>query len=238
MTKRNILLAFFSILVFLSVIYFLPLVNGYDFIFIDAEDDVYRYCESTDETDIGDYHDELDIVKLNITGKYVSFTVVGNISDWDSYYRATVFFSSHFTWYEQYLELTWRSPCYIIEFHPKTRATLEKIYHLEEGGYAYEVWNGTAWENSSTATPANILSEISQHSLTAHIPDAVEEIPSNMKCLLWINFWETSTDCTYADIAPSPSNGGGNVPSYNIFVLICAMIGISIFLVRKRSKLK
>ncbi len=104
---------------------------------------------------------------------------------------------------------------------------------------AFEVWNGTAWENSSTATPANILSDVSQHSIIAYIPDAVEEIPSNMKCLLYTHFWQYPFDCEYADFAPDLSTTRGDkIPSYNLFILICVMIGISILLVRKRNKLK
>lgn len=241
MTKRNILLAVFGILVFLSVINFLPVVHGYDYIFIDAEDDVYRYCESTDEKVIGDYHDEIDIVKLNITGKYVSFTVVGDLGNWNTSHWTTLTFSEGFSpWGE--VNYACRIPYYRLEFEmfPSLFVTLEKCYILGGNELAFEVWNGTAWENATTATPANILSEVSQHSIIAYIPDAVEEeIQSNMKCLLYTHFWQDPWDCEYVDFAPALSTaGGGKIPGYNLFLLICGMIGISILLVRKRNKLK
>ncbi len=115
MTKKNILLAVFGILVFLSVISFLPVVNGYDYIFIDAEDDVYRYCESTDEKVIGDFHDEIDIVKLNITGNYVSFTVVGDLGDWNSSHWTTLTFSEGFMLWGE-INYACRVPYYRLEF--------------------------------------------------------------------------------------------------------------------------
>ncbi|MFX1321633.1 MAG: hypothetical protein ACFFAQ_08315 [Promethearchaeota archaeon] len=241
MIKRNALLAVFGILVFFSVLNFLPVVNGYDYIFTDVEDDVYRYCESTDQTVVGDYHDEIDIVKLNVTGKYASFTVAGDLGDWNGSYWAALIFSSQFIPWEGPLNFAWRVPYYYIDFDSPSFVSLERGYSLGEGDFAYEVWNGTAWEDEITGTAANILNESSQHSIIAYIPDAVEEIPSNMKCLLYIKCWEPpSYDCTYADFAPAlpTAGGGGNIPGYNLFILFCVMIGISILLVRRRNKLK
>ncbi|MFX1321634.1 MAG: hypothetical protein ACFFAQ_08320 [Promethearchaeota archaeon] len=242
MPKRNILLAVFGILVLLSVITFLPVANGYNYIYIDAEDDVYQYCDSTDETDIGDYHDEIDIVKLNITGKYASFTVAGDLGDWDPHHHAVIIFSSHFTYNGPHEGLSWRSPFYLIDYESPSFASLERAYSLGGDGYVYEVWNGTAWENETTATPANILNESSQHSIIAYIPDAVEEIPSDMKCILNTEVipWFIPSDCWYEDIAPAlpTAGGGGNIPGYNLFILFCVMIGITILLIRKRNKLK
>ena len=242
MTKRNLFLAVFGILVFLSLIYILPVANGYDYIFIDAEDDVYRYCESTDETDVGDYHDEIDIVKLNITGKYVSLTVAGDLGDWNSSHWCFLTFSEAFIPWGGPLDFAWRAPYYRLEFENDTSffVTLERGYSLGGNEFAYEVWNGTGWEDRVTATPANILSEVSQHSIIAYIPDAVEEIPSNMKCLLNTRYSPPPFNCTYADFAPAlPSSGGGDkIPGYNLFLIICGMIGITILLVMKRNKLK
>lgn len=240
MTKRNISLAVFSIFIFISIIYFLPVANGYDYIFTDAEDDVYLYNHDTSELVNGDYHDEIDIVKLNITGKYVNITIAGDLGDWNYSHFADLTFSERFFPWGEPLDYAFTPPYYSIEFENDSSffVTLEKGYSLGGGKFAYEEWNGTAWENRTTATPANILSEVSQHSIIAYIPDAVEEIPSNMKCLLYTQFWQYPF--VYADFAPAlPTAGGGDaIPSYDLFLLICVMIGISLLLVRKRNKLK
>ncbi|MFX0043882.1 MAG: hypothetical protein ACFE8L_13300 [Candidatus Hodarchaeota archaeon] len=241
MKKRNISLAVFSIIFFLSLIYFLPVARGYDYIFDDAEDDVYRYCEDTDETVIGDYRDEIDIVQLNITGQYVNLTVAGDLAGWSDFHWGFLTFSEEFIPWEGELNYAWKAPYYRLEYeyNPPFFVTLEKGYSLGGGDFAYEVWNGTAWENQSTATPVNILSGISQHSIVAYIPDAVEEIPSSMECLLNTRYWPPPYNCTYADFVPAlPSIEEDKIPSYNLFILICGMIGISILFVRKRNKLK
>ncbi|MFX1316313.1 MAG: hypothetical protein ACFE9T_10650 [Promethearchaeota archaeon] len=241
MIKKNTLFAVFGILFFLSLIYFLPIAHGYNYTFIDAEDDVYYYCQSTNETLKGDYHDEIDIVYLNISGKYVTFTIKGDFIDWNDSHWATLIFSSEFIPYGGPIDYAWRPPYYSLDFEVSSFfVTLERGYSLGGNKFAYEEWNGTAWENRTTATPANILSVVSQHYIIAYIPDAVEEIPSNMKCLLYTEFWQSPYDCIYADFAPAlPTRGGGdNISGYNLFILICVMIGISILLKRNRNKLK
>ncbi|MFX1296135.1 MAG: hypothetical protein ACFFD2_14960 [Promethearchaeota archaeon] len=235
MTKRNILLATFGLLILLSVISILPVANGYNYIFDDAEDDVYQYCVDTEETVIGDFHDEIDIVSLNITGKHVSFTVAGNISDWNIYHWIFIVFSGKFK-PSGPLFFVWNIPFYKLNFE-SSFVSLEKAYISGET-CVHEEWNGTHWENSSTATAANILSGVSQHSISAYIPDAVEEIPSSMKCILIA--WFSGDPCSYADYAPArPTSGGGDeIPGYNIFLLIGLMIGVSFFLLRKKYKIK
>ncbi|MFX0043881.1 MAG: hypothetical protein ACFE8L_13295, partial [Candidatus Hodarchaeota archaeon] len=222
-------------LILFSVISILPVVNGYDYIFDDAEDDVYQYCTDTEETVIGDYHDEIDIVNLNITGKHASFTVAGNISDWNIYHWFYLVFSENFR-PSGPLFFIWTVPYYELEIE-SSFISLERAYISGETLF-HEEWNGTHWENSSTATPANILNEVSQHSISAYIPDVVEEIPSSMKCLLYAGF--NGYPCSYADYAPArPTSGGGDeIPGYNIFLLIGSMIGVAFFLLRKKYKKK
>ena len=235
MIKRYISLAVFGLFILLSVISILPVVNGYDYIFDDEEDDVYQYCVDTEETVIGDFHNEIDIVNLNITGKYVSFTVAGNFSDWGGSHSAELVFSENFK-SSGPLYFIWTIPFYRLEFD-YSFVSLEKAYISGET-CVHEVWNGIHWENSSTATPYNILSEVSQHLISATIPEDVEEIPSSMKCLLFSYFG--GYPCSYADYAPARPTSGGEeeIPGYNVFLLICVMIGISLLLVIKRNKLK
>ncbi|MFX1296137.1 MAG: hypothetical protein ACFFD2_14970 [Promethearchaeota archaeon] len=244
MKKRNAFLAVFCIVLFLLVISFLPVAHCYNYIFDDAEDDVYFYCSSTDDLLTGDYHDEIDITNLNITGQYVSFTVAGSFNNWSSNHWGVLTFSSKFLPMGGPIGYAWTPPYYRLEFDNYTSffVTLEKGYSLGGGNFAYEEWNGTAWENQTTATPENILYDITQHTVTAYIPDAVEEIPSSMKCLLYTEFWGPPFDCglfvDFAPALPTSDGGGSNIPGYNLFLLISLMIGVTFYLLRKKYKLK
>ena len=91
MIKKKITpLTIFSILVFISIIYFLPVAQGVDFTISDVEDDVLRDCPT--EEDTGDYHDEIDIIELIVAGRTINLTVAGNLANWNSSYDGSCTF--------------------------------------------------------------------------------------------------------------------------------------------------
>ncbi|MCK4284633.1 MAG: hypothetical protein KAX18_00445 [Candidatus Lokiarchaeota archaeon] len=237
MPKRKItILAIFSIIVFCSIINFLPNVHAINYTTSDAENDVLRGC---DPEDTGDYYDEIDIVNFIVTGRNINCTVVGSFADWDDNHYGTVSFSSGIQ-VSSHNGLVTNLPTYVVEWENNSgpiEATLEKHYSLGGGNYGHDVWNGTGWEDESTATAANIVVDVTNHSVISYIPDAVEEIPSNMKVICKTHLWIYSpTICAFSDVTPLPSSDAGGIPSYNLFILICTMIGVSLLIIKKYKK--
>ena len=146
MIKKKITpLTIFSILVFISIIYFLPVAQGVDFTISDVEDDVLRDCPT--EEDTGDYHDEID---------------------------------------------------------------------------------------KNIATAANIVDDVTEHSVISEIPVAVEEIPGNMKVVAHTSI-SIFDGCNFSDLTPLPGSDQ-DIPSYDLFILICITLGISLILIKKYKK--
>lgn len=234
--KKLIPLSIFSILVFISIIYFLPVVHGVNFTIPDVEDDVLRDCPTAEDT--GDYHDEIDITELIVAGRTINLTVAGNLAMWNSSYSGRVTFSEDIIIgdYNQlimgypYYELDWDNMSGSIE------VTLEKGYHLGGNNYAYEVWNGTGWEDKWTATAANIVDDVTEHSVISEIPVAVEEIPNKMKVIAHTHIFVLD-GCNFSDLTPLPASASApGIPSYNLFILICITFGISLILIKKYKK--
>lgn len=223
--KKLIPLAIFSILVFISMTYFLPVVHGVNFTISDVEDDVLRTCGF--EEDTGDYHDEIDITELIVAGRTINLTVAGNLAMWNSSYHGFVIFSKGIA-IGSYNQLIF-GDYYALDWDNKSGSivvTLEKGYNT-----TFELWNGTGWEDKGTATAANIVVAVTEHSVISNIPVAVEEIPSNMKVvagtLILIH-----DGCDFSDLTPLPGSDQG-IPSYDLFILICITFGISLILIKK-----
>ncbi|MFX1503798.1 MAG: hypothetical protein ACFFDH_22745 [Promethearchaeota archaeon] len=236
MLKRKVIMfSIFGILVFFSILNFLPVAHGINFTTSDAENDVIRNCGTGDET--GDYHDEIDIVNLIVAGRNVNLTVAGNLAKWNASPYGSVIFSSRFMSNPAPTYYMWTAPYYAIDYDNDTGsmiATLEKGYSIGGGNFAYEVWNGTAWEDRIGGNPINIVVSVTTHSILCYIPDGVEELPSNMKALAVTRVFGIS--CGFIDLTPIPSDQG--IPSYDVFVLICTMIGISFIIIKKYKKQK
>ena len=95
MIKKNFIkLTIFLLFVLISISYFIPITHGINATISDTEDDVLRQCTSGDTT--GDFHDEIDIIKLTVAGKNVNLTVAGNLGQWNSSYYGTIIFSEKF----------------------------------------------------------------------------------------------------------------------------------------------
>ncbi|MGB5912474.1 MAG: hypothetical protein WBH31_14885 [Promethearchaeia archaeon] len=238
MNKRRIsLLITLTLIGCFSIINLLPVAIGYDYTFSDAEDDVIRECDSGIET--GDYYDEIDIVKIVIADKHVNLTVAGNLAYWNNSYSARIYFSNQF--FTSSTGFSWTPPYYILHCANDSgplNVILKKGYSLGGGNFAYEVWNGTGWEDENTATAANILTEITEHSIISDIPLAVEPIPDSMQVLVAARLFLFG-DCDYMDFAPelsSFSGSQGGIPGYNLFILSVIIIGISLIIIKKYKK--
>ncbi|MFX1371518.1 MAG: hypothetical protein ACFFCE_06620 [Promethearchaeota archaeon] len=217
----------------------MPVVHGLNLNINDAENDVIRNCGTGDDT--GDYYDEIDIVKLIISGRNVNVTIAGSLAKWNLSHYGSVIFSEWFRAVSAPSYFAYNVPYYAIDYDNDIGsmvAKLEKGYPLNDEGYAYEVWNGTAWEDrfDMVGSPFNIVDTVTNHSITFYIPDAVEELPSNMKAVVSNRFSKIFGNCDFIDFTPLPSDHGINsdqwISSYDIFVLICTMIGISFIIIK------
>ena len=238
MNRRNIsLLVIFSLFVCFSITNLLPLAKGYTYTFSDPEDDVIQECDSGIET--GDYYDEIDIVKIVIADKHVNLTVAGNLAYWNSSYSARIYFSNQF--FTSSTGFSWTPPYYILHCANDSaplKVNLKRGYSLGGGNFAYEVWNGTGWEDENTATAANILTDITEHSIIIDIPLAVEPIPDSMLVLVVTRLFFFG-DCDYMDFAPALSSftsSQNGIPGYDILILSFIVIGISLIMIKKYKK--
>ncbi|MFX0018102.1 MAG: hypothetical protein ACFFAK_10190 [Promethearchaeota archaeon] len=238
MKKRKISqLAILTLFVYFSIINLLPVAKGYNYTFSDAEDDVIRECDSAIET--GDYYDELDIVKIVIADKHVNLTVAGNLSYWNSSYSARIYFSDRF--YTSSTGFSWSPPYYILHCANDSgplKVILRRGYSLGGGNFAYEVWNGTGWEDENTAAEANIITDVTEHSIIIDIPLAVEPIPDSMQVVVAARLFLFG-DCDYMDFAPelsSLSSSQDGISGYNLFIMSFIVIGISLIMIKKYKK--
>jgi len=239
MNRRKIsLLAIFTLFVCFSITNLLPLTKGYTYTFSDPEDDVIRECDSGIET--GDYYDEIDIVKIVIADKHVNLTVAGNLAYWNSSYSARIYFSNRF-YSSSSTDFSWSPPYFILDCENDSstfEVILERGYSLGGGNFAYEEWNGTGWEDRLTATAANIVTDVTEHSIIIDIPLAVEPIPDSMLVLV-VTCLFLFGDCDYMDFAPalsSFSSSQNGIPGYDVFILSFIVIGISLIMIKKYKK--
>lgn len=100
------------------------------------------------------------------------------------------------------------------------------------------MWNGTGWEDDSTATPVNIVTVVTEHSIIIDIPLAVEPIPDSMQVLVAARLFFFG-DCDYMDFAPALSSfsiSQDGIPGYDLFILGFIIIGISLIMIKKYKK--
>ena len=238
MNKRKISqLAILTVFVFFSITYLLPAAKGYNYTFSDAEDDVIRECDSGIET--GDYYDEIDIARIVIADKHVNLTVVGNLAYWNNSYSARIYFSNQF--FTSSTGFSWTPPYYILHCANDSaplKVNLKRGYSLGGGNFAYEEWNGIGWEDRLTATAANIVTDVTEHSIIIDIPLAVEPIPDSMLVLVVTRLFFFG-DCDYMDFAPALSSftsSQNGIPGYDILILSFIVIGISLIMIKKYKK--
>ncbi|MFX1409174.1 MAG: hypothetical protein ACFFA6_02390 [Promethearchaeota archaeon] len=255
MSKRiYYILAILSILsLSLTVQTFTPVVGIYMSV-DDPENDVYyiHITETDYEMTKGNYHDEIDIVKLNITGQFFNLTFAGNMADWvvgtGPYMAALIMLHPDFPGFEQ--EQTF--PYYLIlyENHTVTGTGDEYLgYHvfftyvIDEYNQLY--WNETTgWVSSNTlaldigsASGKSIIADVPTNAYT--IPDDVDIIATSVRSEF---LFYTDEIFEYLDIAPNkydPFAGNGDeIPSYNIFIVVGVLFGISLIIVKKHIKKK
>ena len=250
MTKKNYsLLIFFWIVLLFFTFQNIPLVKGLDAIIFDAENDVFLIVD--DSVIQGDYHDEIDIVKLEFHGQDINLTFVGNTSDWKFSFvnenniidtLIVIMFYENFDMSSDAMIF----PDYYVYCRNWTGLGFEIFFinitvEIIDDDVAFlnlYFWTGVNWsEGQDQAVNIGI---ISNKSMSAHIPTEAYIIPDNLTYIaisMIMEIKDFNDVVLYLDIAPEEyapfDTSNGSIPSYELFLFICAMIGISLIIIRK-----
>ncbi len=237
----------------LTVQTFTPVVGIYMSV-DDPENDVYYIHYNIIDGDYdmtkGDYHDEIDIVKLNITGQFFNLTFAGDMADWvvgtGPYMAALIMLHPDFQGFDQ--EPTYPYYSILYENHSVTGQLDEYLgYHVfftyVIDQYTEQYWNATTGWVSTTALASDIGSA-SDKSIIADvptnytIPDDIDIIATSVHSEL---LFYTNEVFEYIDIAPNkydPFASEDKIPSYNLFIVVGLLFGISLIIIKKQIKSK
>ena len=228
--KRASLIAGLCVFTFLFLVIIAPNVSGRIIITVDGEDDVEVTDPYTYEViDKGDYHDEIDIISFNITGRFLNVTFAGTTSSWGelgttSHIGMVMFFSS-FSRYGP------TGVYYTLVAYKQSGDHIE----LWKWGETLETWNGSAW-TEGTYDSANI-GYFSTNMFNATIPIEASSI-LNYKSIIAVASCEDST-YEYIDYAPNdPFNMEDSIPGFNFIIIILVMLGISLIIIKIKIRKK
>jgi len=219
-------------------------VLGLNAIETDPENDVYRIhvTESGQDIKKGDYHDEIDIVKLEINGQTVNLTFAGNIADWQ--YNDTVETRAMIILHEDFTSLEDMTyPYYAIWYYNWTFYGLGyRVFLIYETEFDSEYWDGSGWASSEDL--AVDIGSASDKSIVANVPSGAFIIPDDITFLaegMHMEIISFSEIIGYADIAPNkydPLASEDKIPSYNLFIVVGLLFGISLIIIKKQIKSK
>ena len=270
MLKRNHYICIISSLVLFYLIFqtFTP-VRGLTETKTDPENDVYRILyeetmivmgatpapkisqivEPPGNLDIkqGDYHDEVDIVKLEINGQNLNLTLAGNINDWvndDNHStRAFIFLYPDFN-LEDFKQGIHPYPFYVASYQNQSvyGPGYKLLLFKDTDNETSYLWDGAGWTLTKILS-ANI-GYASGKSIIANVPSGAYIIPDNVSYFAWAVHENYGGErVTYIDVAPNEYSlwsvpQSETIPSYNIFIVVGLLFGISMFIVRKHIKRK
>ncbi|MFX1322884.1 MAG: hypothetical protein ACFFAQ_14700 [Promethearchaeota archaeon] len=255
MSKKSYYLFAVLSIVLLSLTFqtFTPVVGIYMSV-DDPENDVHYIHIIGDDYDQtkGDFHDEIDIVKLNISEQFFNLTFAGNMADWvvgtGPYMAALIILHPDFQGFNQ--EPTYPYYSILYENHSVTGQYDEYLgYHVfftyVIGEYNQLYWNATTGWVSSTALASDIGSA-SGKSIIADVPTNAYIIPDDIDIIAMSVYSEflffTDELFEYIDIAPNKydpfASDGGGIPSYNLFIIVSILLGISLIIIKKQFKSK
>lgn len=250
MTKKNYsLLIFFWIVLLFFTFQNIPLVKGLDATIFDSENDVFLIVD--DSVIQGDYHDEIDIVKLEFHGQEINLTFAGNTSDWKfsfadenniidtliviMFYENFDMSSGDMIFPDYYVYCrNWTGLGFEIFFINITVEIIDDDILFPR----FYFWTGENW--SEEQDQGQDIGLISDKSMLASIPTEAYIIPDNLTYIAISMIMETkdfNDVVLYLDIASEEyapfDTSNGSIPSYELFFFIYAMIGISLIIIRK-----
>ena len=214
----------------------------------DAENDVYYVSLTAEGENIkkGNYHDEIDIVKFEINNQNLNLTFAGNINDWegagDVKTGAIMVLHPNFDM-ELYKEGNMTYPYYAIYYDNWSQSLGYRVIfaHVYEylGDEDREFWNETAgWVSNNTL--ALDIGSASDKSIIANVPPEAYNITNNTTYIaqsIHIKY-SPSEIKYYIDIAPEEymllEETEEVIPSYNLFIIVGVLVGISLIIIKKQ----
>ena len=249
--KKLYALSFLSILLIVLILQNVPQGIGLTETKNDPVNDVYYFPHNSIlPTGKGDYVDGIDIIRLDLDGQYVNVTFEGSleaISVADEWLQCSIFF------FETYDPLIsnfdqWQYSVTYKSIHPTEPYYVYFIHYIPNSGYTSDYWNGSGW--SSSGLDGVSIGNVTGNLLTAEIPPLAFTVLDNVTYFVesqWGNFldpkYNTSWHVDYcpdefSDYLEAFDGDGGDdaIPGYDMFIFIGTIIGISIILLKKRSK--
>lgn len=259
MSKRiHYVLAILSILLVSLTVQTLTPVVGLNLSVDDPENDVFRAYvnidEMSQELSRGNFHDEIDIVKLNVSNQIFNLTFAGYINDWVSNgyadtsaqiilhpdFNMTLYIQGNITY--PYYSILYQN--FTSSFFPYTSLGFHAFFIYVIDIETIVFWNETAgWVSDESY--AEDIGYVSDKSIIADVPLGAYDIPDNVTCIAMTTYAEQLSMVEfllYGDIAPNeydlyPSEDDV-IPSYNVFILVGLLFGISLIIIRKHIKRK
>ncbi|MFX1417358.1 MAG: hypothetical protein ACFE9N_00410 [Promethearchaeota archaeon] len=230
---------------FLLLIQSFSPVNGLIEAKIDPENDVYYFHNQNVQQ--GDFHDEIDIVSLEINGQNLNLSLAGNINGWVN--NDTVDYIAHILLVENFEIDSYKQgelpyPYYIIRYVslPYYYSGFKVLLYKMIGFLDFLFWTGSGW--STNPDLAQEIGSISANSIIANVPIGAYTIAEDITFFAIIEHMIFGSDTIYyMDIIPNEySLWSVSVPesilSYNIFILTGLLFGISIIIIKNMMKEK
>ena len=242
------------------------LVVGLNVIITDPENDVYRVKyesiifmspptfgyvpapSSAQDAGRGDYHDEIDIVKFEINGQTMNLTFAGNINDWQmTGIYVTIAMMLLFPDFDMalYKQGKQQYPFYVAYYqnHSHFGPDYKLVFIHQIDNETSECWDGAGW--TDTQILAASIGSASGKSIIANVPPGAYTIPDNVTYIAASEHDEYlggGESMAYLDIAPNEyelwSVSKDEIPSYNLFIVLGVLFGISLIIIKKQINSK
>lgn len=224
------------------------LVVSFNLTVDDPENDVYYFHTTSEDYEMkkGDYHDEIDIIRFEVTGQHFNLTFAADIGDWGNTHYAMIMLHPDFHGFTQAPTY----PYYAILYENHSANGLGYLgFHVfflnVTSAYTEQYWNVTmGWV--SDISLASDIGSASDRSIIADLPMDAYTIPDDIDCIALSNyliiFFLIEDTYQYTDIAPNKydpyGDKGNNIPSYNLFIVVGLLFGISLIIGKKYLKKK
>jgi hypothetical protein len=245
-------LSFLSILILFLAFQNVVLVTALTETKTDSVNDVYLFPHSyIMPTKQGDFLDEIDIIQYSINGQDINITFEGDIeaiSVNNTWITVNLFLFETFdpkndTWNQLqysvfYENFTGYFTAYFVFNEPTSYLDGNVL------GYLHLFWDGDSFEHN--VLTAISIGNASGNSIAVEIPLNAFNVSKAVASYVesqYGNFLDPRYENWYMDYCPNAFSeysvhGGRGIPSYNVFIFILSIIGISLILLKKQIKFK
>ncbi|MGB5910063.1 MAG: hypothetical protein WBH31_02600 [Promethearchaeia archaeon] len=234
--KKNkyLILSCITLLSFIITLQAIPLATCLTTTINDGQNDVVA-IKGIFPSDQGNFIDEIDIVKLDIDGQEFNLTLGGDLES----------ISFNHSWIEVHIMIfetfntsksVWDQWQYGIMYYPYTDYEVQLAKHIPfNGGYSHDYWNGNDF--NGIAVPIGV---ISGNLISAYVPEKALNISDTFTFIVETQYGNWAQNQTwYYDCMPdqyAEYSVLGGIPGYSIFIVLGAIFGVTVIMIKKRSK--